>query len=163
MFAMTQGPHGPQRSSDGGAALVTAGEANILKGEVLVPDYNNVSGLVDITKPPGDAKHPESVFIKASSSASSVLQQVSTVYAVATQAQATKKRKLQVCFRGYVDLRLTDPITATFRDLGITPGDGGIAAATTGQVIVGSEAGVAGTAGQMRRVLWRGDRATFKP
>ena len=154
-----QGSHGPQRSSDAGQCIITLGEDSVV-GEVYVPDYTNVSTDVTATglnKP----KSAETVWISAAAAPAATLLSLMTPYVVVTEA----KKKGQTCkavMKGEVKMLLTADLAANYDPLGIASASGVVDEATTGQIVIGMNLGVAGTTGNLHKVYLQGDMVRQK-
>lgn len=154
-----QGSHGPQRSSDAGQVIITLGEASAI-GEVFVPDYTDTTGSVTATglNKPNSA---ETVWIPVDSAPQATLLSLMTPYVVVTEAKAAGQT-CRAVMRGEVKMLLTANLGANYDPLGIASATGIVDEATTGQIVIGMNLGVAGTSGNLHKVYLQGDMVRQK-
>ncbi len=137
---MIDGPQGPQRCEDGGGHLVTAGEA-IAKGDVLIADYTDDSGIAEGISP-NTTGYPETIFVKLATSTATVRKQSNTLLCIAKEAAASGE-KLRVSFKGYNKITIGTTVTAGFVEVGYNTTNGATRAAAVGDMIFGRTTGVA--------------------
>ncbi len=141
---MIGGPQGVQRCEDGGGHLVTFGET-IAKGQVLVPDYADASGIAGGTSP-NTATYPEQVYVVCDSGTVGYAKQLNAPMCVATEAGVAGEQK-RVIFEGWAKVDVGVTIAAGHLEVGLDNTTGLPELGVSTDVIIGRQSGVVLTAG----------------